>query len=404
MLWVGGGGGGGGGCLISFVRTLMREDLEWDSDEIKDKVKVLVNAVGGDGDATIADAASMEAFYAAQTRKDLILGQGKLGFVAYSETIAKQKVFNKTCLALEAAAPGLCTIAADHNAARTTFTDADYRTIMATFIASGAGDPTNVWPTDNADPANGIWDNAGWAAASEADQDATVLSFARYNGANQPLLDLMGYDQNIVDAYLGITVGDFAARMTALTGGGNPAWTSTYVPINIFDTGAMVTGWATFTGTLGTANEKTSTDWAALSAADQLSTSEFLFANAFNKGLPSAGAYAIVGSGAGGTIDVTSATDMEKLVESFATSIDTYYCKCADGGDWTANGCCLSSGKGGGTDLVGLGCLYERPTSVGCCYMDGAKWAENVEGEYGIMFANHFTGMGCRREEASEGL
>jgi hypothetical protein len=116
--------------------------------------------------------------------------------------------------------------------------------------------------------------------------------------------------------------------------------------------GAITGTYATYTGT----SEIDAAAWNALTPVEKADMCNVVYVNAFNEGMATIGATPL-----DGVQSYTDGTNMEALVEVFATSLDTYYCKCADGSeDFRTTGCCLSSG-GAGLDFTGFGCLQGLP-------------------------------------------
>jgi len=341
-----------GGAIDDFVKTAANyNNVTWADldDAIKEEKRANVYVSAG----LVSDTAA----YDALTAHAKAILAGKAGTFTNGEKVAKGKVMHGICSTLTTA---LCTVDITSKLAED-LTAAEMRTIMGNFIASGASVATNVWPTDNADPAVGLWANdlsSGWDLASDAVKDEAVRVLSRYNAVNTPLLENMGDNQATVDTWLNVTVGNFAERMVALSS----AAESGGVPVNQFDAGVIRTGYAKFTNTA----ELTGTEWADLSAAGRLDHTNAVYVNGFNVGLATEGATPLTGFQ-----QYADADNMEALVEAFATTLGTYYCKCADdSSDFKTKGCCLSSGKGDGTDFTGFGCLQGLPGWFDTNYAD----------------------------------
>ncbi|GMH67741.1 hypothetical protein TrRE_jg4826 [Triparma retinervis] len=334
--------------------------LAWTTEEVVTNVRTVVEggalAAGLDAATATATAdgavADLEAFYASTTRSAVILGQandlGKPGFVAQSELLASQGVMYGTCAGLQAVNPAYCSV--DLTGRPTTGTDltpAEMRTIFRNNLAVG-----NTWPADNTNVDTTSWTTTTWDAATDAVRDESIRVFSRYNGVNTPTVAAYGGSQAAADAAFGgdgSTELPLATRIIVISSAPEVGG----VPQNAFDAAAIRGGYATFSGE----TEITATEWAALTSTEQSKIAIDVYLNAFNLGLAAVG-----GVPASGFLDSSVDDDLEAVVEGFATTIDTYYCKCADGtNDFKTTGCCLSSGGGGGTDFTGFGCLQALP-------------------------------------------
>jgi len=144
---------------------------------------------------------------------------GFIGGIQGAEGLAKAEVMNATCSALGATLSVVGACGLTLNANLSSYTTADYRTIMRSFINSGPSGlnlaTTNVWPVDNAgDPATGAttWTATTWDAASDAAKDEAVRVFSRYNAVNDALVTAFG-SQDVVDGFYGA----FDAKMVAFS-------------------------------------------------------------------------------------------------------------------------------------------------------------------------------------------
>jgi len=330
--------------------------LAWTTEEVVTNVHTVVEggALAAGLDATTATAtadgavADLEAFYASTTRSAVILGQantlGKPGFVAQSELLASQGVMIVYCTNLA----GACGVdLTGRPTDGTDLTPAEMRTIFRASVQYAG----LSWPVDNTNADITVWTTASWDAATDADRDESIRVFSRYTAVNTELVTLYG-SQAAADAAFG---GDgsseipLATRIVAISS----APEVDDVPQNAFDAAAIRGGYATFSGE----TEITPTEWLALTSTEQSKIAIDVYLNAFNLGLAAVG-----GVPASRFLDSSVDDDLEAVVEGFATTIDTYYCKCADGtNDFKTTGCCLSSGGGGGTDFTGFGCLQGLP-------------------------------------------
>uniref|UniRef100_A0A7S2QV76 Uncharacterized protein n=1 Tax=Triparma pacifica TaxID=91992 RepID=A0A7S2QV76_9STRA len=263
-----------------------------------------------------------------------------------AEDQAKGGVMNATCSALGATLSVVGACGLTLNANLSSYTTADYRTIMRSFINSGPSGlnlaTTNVWPVDNYDFDNGVWSSDTWEAASEAEQDGAVRAFSRYNAVNAAMLDLMDGDQTTVDSAFGITpespAGDFRARMTVFSSSPPTIVENFPVPTNVFDVSALSEGIYLVEG-----DDDARVDWGTFNSysdADKL---------AFTK--KASKAYAIIGASQEGVAAYCSCDGGSKLDHSIP-----------------ATGCCLQAGRvpdisgdpALSQDLTGWGCNFEE--------------------------------------------
>ena len=346
--------------------TYSQDDaLEWSSEDIKTHIYTVVygGAQLAGADATTAAAAAdaatadLEAFYVSTTRSAVLMGiagtTGKAGFIDQSNLLAKQGTMYGTCASLA----GACTtVLTGRPTDGSDITAAEMRTIFKDYLTVSCGG-TCKWPKDNTNADTTVWDTTSWDAATDTEKDESIKVFSRYNAVNTPILTAAAGNQAAADAAFG---GDgstelaLATRIAIFSGAAETDADSDgiFVPQNAFDVGAILSGYATFSGTTVTSSE-----WAGKTVDAQEDIVNSVYFNAFNVGLA-----AIGGVPATGYQDYTSADDLEDVVEGYAVSLETFYCKCADGSDdHKTTGCCLSSGGGGGTDFTGFGCLYGLP-------------------------------------------
>ena len=292
----------------------------------------------------VADA---DAYHAMDNHTKAIF-TGKMGFIAGSELLASQGVMYGTCALLQAANPAYCSVdLTGRPTDGSDLTQAEFRTIFRHNLLVGG-----TWPADNTNVDTTSWTTAAWDAATDAVRDESIRVFSRYNAVNTPTVAAYGGSQAAADAAFGgdgSTELPLATRIVIISS----APEVDGVPQNAFDAAAIRSGYATFSGE----TEITPTDWLALTSTAQSKIATDVYLNAFNLGLAAVG-----GVPASRFLDSSVDDDLEAVVEGFATTIDTYYCKCADdSNDFKTTGCCLSSGGGGGTDFTGFGCLQGLP-------------------------------------------
>jgi hypothetical protein len=343
--------------------------LAWTTEEIETYIHTVVQngalVAGADPTtaATTADAATadLEAFYVSTTRSAVLMGiagtDGKAGFIDQSNLLAKQGTMYGTCGNLA----GACTTdLTGRPSDGSDITAAEMRTIFKDYLAVSCGG-TCVWPKDNTNADTTVWDTTSWDAATDTEKDESIKVFSRYMAVNTPILTAAvaaGGNQAAADAAFGgdgSTELPLANRIAVISGAAETDADSDgiFVPLNAYDAAAIRSGYATFSGT----TEITPTAWAGMTEDEQEVIVNSVYFNAFNVGLA-----AIGGVSATGYLDYTSADDLEAVVEGYAVSLDTFYCKCADGSDdHKTTGCCLSSGGAEGTDFTGFGCLYGLP-------------------------------------------